>query len=165
MGDFPDDPVEELESVRWTCRAVEVLDPDSFVMIEISTRAALHPSLPDRLADTPPDLIFPVLERGRVGRRLAQMHQARETLERQGLRVAVTGHRIASVGGFDLLVVSPRTAGADLDTGGRPLLVRDARTGKDLAWARDMGASLVEGPAVADPLKVAPVDLSRLRRR
>lgn len=99
-----------------------------------------------------------------MGQRRVELEKAVVNARRLRLRVAVWGHRISSPGDFDALVVTRRTAGAFLDGGDKPLIVTNITSGTDSRWATEMGASLVEGGAVGDPIKVAPVDLNRLRR-
>src|SRR5690606_41231293 len=74
------------------------------------------------------------------------------------------GHRVGPIDGFSAVVVTPDTAPADLTKPQGLLIAADIASDDDLTWARAIGADLLEGPAVAEPMRVAPVDLSRLRR-
>lgn len=160
----PTDPLEELTTIRWTLQALEVLAPEAFLLTFPSATALAHPDLERVLGETLGRPLLPALEMARMGQRKAELQAAVANARRLGLRVAVWGHRISSAGRFDALVVDPRTAGSFLDRAKQPLIVTDITSAADSTWATEWGASLVEGPAVGDPIKVAPVDLQRLRR-
>lgn len=159
-----DDPNGELAILRWTAQALRVLAPDAFLLAFASTPALSSPEAEHVLPEEVRCSIVPVLEAARMGRRRTELELARANARRLGIRVGVAGHRVSSVGDFDALVVSPRTAATRLDTSGRPLVVVDVDTAADLIWAKEQGADLMEGRAVGEALKVAPVDLRRLRR-
>lgn len=160
----PERPQDELAAIRWTLQALEVLAPDAFLLVFPSAAALAHPRLEQELGHVLGRPLLPALEHARVGRRRSQLARATANLRRLGLRVAVWGHRVSSPESFDALVVQRRTCGYPLEPDGKPLIVAGISSAADARWATDQGATLVEGPAVGDPIKVAPVDLRRLRR-
>lgn len=164
MERTPDDPVRELATIRWTLQALEVLAPDAFLLTFPSASALAHSGLEEELGHALGRPFLPALEVARMGRRRAELRKAATNARRLGLRVAVWGHRISSPGDFDALVVDRRTAATFPETGDQPLIVTNITSTADSRWATELGASLVEGPAVGDPIKVAPVDLNHLRR-
>lgn len=164
MERMPQDPLQELATIRWTLQALEVLAPEAFLLTFPSATALAHSGLEEELGHALGRPFLPALEVARMGRRRAELEKAAANARRLGLRLAVWGHRISSAGDFDALVVARRTAGTFLDPGDKPLIVTDITSSTDSRWATELGASMVEGAAVGDPIKVAPVDLNRLRR-
>lgn len=164
MERTPDDPLQELATIRWTLQALEVLAPEAFLLTFPSATALAHSGLEEELGQALRRPFLPALEVARMGQRRMELEKAVANARRLSLRVAVWGHRISSPGDFDALVVARRTAGTFLDRGDKPLIVTDITSSTDSRWATEMGASLVEGAAVGDPIKVAPVDLNHLRR-
>lgn len=157
------DPDKELSTISWTLQALEVLNPDAFLAAPISPDTVATASFAAILAPRRQRFV-PVLEAARVGRRMAEVGETLRRLHELGFQAAVSGHRISSVGGFDALVVTPRTAAVEFEANAGTLIVIDVASAPDLDWASSRGAALIEGPAVADPIRVAPVDLSRLQR-
>lgn len=154
---------EELAWIRWTVDALAVLAPGAFLAAPVTAETLLEsdPATLGRFGGH----LMPILESARLGRRLALLDAARERARALGLRCAVGGHRVASARGFDAVVVDRSRAAATLDMGECRLLVATGlRTPADLDWARQAGASLIQGEAVAEPLRVAPVDVRRLQR-
>lgn len=160
----PAEPLEELASIRWTLQALELLAPDAFLLTNVSAPALAHPRLEEELGPAFGRPFLPALEQARTGQRRAEMNAAVANASRLGLRVAVWGHRLQSNEDFHAVVVDRRTAGIGLRGGSAELIVTDVASQADAEWAVDMGGTLIEGPAVGDPIKVAPVDLNRLRR-
>lgn len=153
----------ELAWIRWTVDALTVLAPGAFLAAPVTAETLL-----DSGAETLGRFgrhLMPILDSARIGRRLALLDAARERARGLGLRCAVGGHRVASAHGFDAVVVDRLRAATTLDMGECRLLVATGlRTPDDLEWARQSGANLVQGDAVAEPLRVAPVDVRRLQR-
>lgn len=160
----PQDPLLELATIRWTLQALEVLAPEAFLLTFPSATALAHSGLEEELGLALGRPFLPALEVARMGQRRAELEKAVSNVRRLGLRVAMWGHRISSPGDFDALVVHRRIAGAFLDPGDKPLIVTNISSSTDSRWATEVSASLVEGAAVGDPIKVAPVDLNHLRR-
>lgn len=160
----PQDPLRELATIRWTLQALEVLAPEAFLLTFPSATALAHSGLEEELGLALGRPFLPALEVTRMGQRRAEFERAVTNARRLGLRVAVWGHRLSTPGDSDAVVVTRRTAGSFLNPGDQPLIVTDITSNADSRWATEMGASLVEGAAVGDPIKVAPVDLNRLRR-
>lgn len=160
----PAEPLEELASIRWTLQALELLAPDAFLLTNVSAPALAHPRLEEELGPAFGRPFLPALEHARMGWRKAEMDTAVANAGRLGLRVAVRGHRLQSTDGFAAAVVNRKSAGIGLRPGDSELIVTDVASQADAQWAVDMGANLIEGPAVGDPIRVAPVDLNRLRR-
>lgn len=159
----PDDDVDaELANLRWTLQALAVLDPDAFLTAAVSAQAMSDPRVEEITRDGP--AFMPILEAARMGRRRQELEAAVADLSRLGIPAAVGGSRIRSAEGFAAMVVTPAQAPVELELHGGQLIVTGVETERDLAWAVDAGANLVGGPAVAEPVRMAPVDLSRLRR-
>ncbi len=158
--------VDEMAWITWTVRALDVLAPAAFLAAPMTTSC-----LESILTDGPSgDLrvarLLPILEAARTGRRLSDLVRVRDRARAAGMRVAVTGHRLATADAFDAVVVDRRTAALDLRLGSCRLVIADRILSPgDVAWAETMGARLLAGPAVADPIRVAPIDVSRLQRR
>ena len=158
-----DSTEEELAWIRWTVDALAVLAPGAFLAAPVAAEAILEsdPATLERFSGH----LMPILEWARFGRRLALVDRAREQAQALGMRCAVGGHRVSSARGFDAVVVDRSRAATALERGGCRLLVATGlRTPADLEWARGAGASLIQGEAVAEPLRVAPVDVRRLQR-
>lgn len=155
----------ELGWIQWTMRALHVLAPATFLAAPL-TPACLDEVVSSESPEHPGDRLLPILEAARTGHRLQELTATRQRAAEAGLRVAVTGHRLGSADGFDAAVVERRTAAGELKLGTcRLLIVRGADTPEDLAWAEQIGATLVAGRAVAEPIRVAPIDVSRIRER
>lgn len=158
------DHAAEMAWVRWTLEALEVLAPQTFLATPLSVGALRSSDLGASLGERRQRLM-PILEPARVGRRRSELRAALESARDLGIRCAVGGNRVHSAAGFDALVVTPRTAAHSVSMGDcRLLIAADLRTEREVEWARACGARLMEGDAVADPLRVAPVDVSRLRQ-
>ncbi|HLU30380.1 MAG TPA: hypothetical protein VK088_01360, partial [Acidimicrobiia bacterium] len=96
---------------------------------------------------------------------LEELGKARVAARNLGMPCAIGGQRVRSAAGFDALVVEPARAAATIAMGDCPLTIATRlETEADLDWARRAGANLLGGRAVAEPLRVAPVDVSRLQR-
>ena len=157
-------PGEELTWVRWTLEALAVLAPGTFLVTPLSPQALLDPEAEPAIGESA-DRLLPVLESARVGARRRLLDEAVAAARELGLRCALGGHRVTSAAGFDAVVVRPATAAAELRLDGCPLLIgADLTSREHLRWAVAAGAGLVDGPAVAEPLRMAPVDVSRLQR-
>lgn len=155
---------EEIAWIRWTVDALTVLAPGAFLAAPITAEALAAPLADESLGGFGRHLM-PILESARVGGRLVLLEAAREKARALGLRCAVGGHRIASARGFDAVVVDPARAATTVAMGDcRLLIATGLKTAADVGWARDVGADLIQGDAVAEPLRVAPVDVSRLQR-
>lgn len=158
------DHAAEMAWVRWTLEALEVLAPQTFLATPLSVGALRSSDLGASLGERRQRLM-PILEPARVGRRRRELRAALESARDLGIRCAVGGNRVHSAAGFDALVVTPRTAAHSVSMGDcRLLIAADLRTEREVEWARACGARLMEGDALADPLRVAPVDVSRLRQ-
>lgn len=164
LEEVHDDVGRELGTIRWTLQALQVLAPDAFLLTFPSPTALSSPALEMTLGRGVRRSVLFALEAARVGRRRAELQRAVANARRLGVRLAVTGHRLSSSAGFDTIVVRPRTAAICLDPAGKRLIVLDVASDWELGWARQEGAALMEGEAIGEPLKVAPVDLNRLRR-
>lgn len=157
--------VADLGWIRWTLRALDVLAPATFLAVPL-TPACLDELMSAGSPTNPKDRLLPILETARVGSRLRELRAVRQRAAGAGMRVAVTGHRLASADGFDAAVVERRTAAVELKPGTcRLIIVRGVDTPDDLTWADQVGATLVSGKAVAEPIRVAPIDVSRIRQR
>lgn len=151
--------------IEWTLRALDVLAPATFLAAPL-TPACLDEVTSNDSAERATERLLPILEAARTGCRLQELTAARERAGRAGMRVAVTGHRLRSADGFDAAVVERQTAASALSLGTcRLLIVRGVDTPEDLAWAERLGATLVAGRAVAEPIRVAPIDVSRIQKR
>lgn len=158
------DHTAEMAWVRWTLDALEVLAPGTFLATPLSAEALRSSDLGASLGDRRRQLM-PILEPARVGRRRSELLAALESARDLGIRCAAGGNRVHSAAGFDALVVTPRNAAHSVSMGDcRLLIATDLRTEREVEWARTCGATLVEGEVIADPLRVAPVDVSRLRQ-
>ncbi len=158
------DPAEELATLRWTLRALGVLDPGAFLAACVSAEAMSHPDLHRAVDGESRRRLLAVVEAARGGRRRQELDVALRRMHLLGMKAAVMGHRVGPIDGFSAVVVTPDTAPADLTKPQGLLIAADIASDDDLTWARAIGADLLEGPAVAEPMRVAPVDLSRLRR-
>lgn len=159
-----DDPDREITALNWTVRIYETLAPDTFLAAPLSPSALLR--LAESATDGPRwwDGIMVVLEPGRVGRRQAEHERAVATLRSLGLRVALSGHRVAGACGYDALLVDRRSAASWLEPDDATLIVTGITDEDDLTWAEERGADIVEGPFIGEPIRIAPVDLARLTR-
>lgn len=157
-------PGPEIEWLAWTLKALEVLAPSAFLAAFLSTEAIIAPVLADRLNRESRRRLLPVIEPARVGGRVTTQVRAMQRARDLGLRVAAGGHRVRSGKGFDAVFVSRPTAATEVVLHSCRLVVAtELSTADDLDWAGEIGASLIEGPVVSDPIRVAPVDVSRLR--
>jgi hypothetical protein len=155
---------EEIAWIRWTVDALAVLAPGAFLAAPITAEALIAPHADESLGGLGRHLM-PILESARVGGRLVLLEAAREKARALELRCAVGGHRVASARGFDAVVIEPpRAATKVVMDDCRLLIAGGLKTATDVGWARDVGADLIQGEAVAEPLRVAPVDVSRLQR-
>lgn len=155
---------EELAWIRWTVTALGVLAPGAFLAASITGETLVSDRAEQALGSFGRHLM-PILEPARVGRRLEGLEKARETVRTLGMRCAVGGQRVRSAAGFDALVVDPARAAATMAMGDcRLLIATRLDTPADLDWAHRQGADLIGGRAIAEPLRVAPVDVSRLQR-
>lgn len=155
----------DLGWIQWTLRALDVLAPATFLAAPLAP-ACLDEVISKESPEHTSDRLLPILEAARTGRRLKELSATRQRAGAAGLRVAITGHRLGSADGFDAAVVERKTAAGELKLGTcRLLIVRGADTPEDLAWAEQVGATLVAGRAVAEPIRVAPIDVSRIRER
>ncbi|HSJ35369.1 MAG TPA: hypothetical protein VLB85_09975 [Acidimicrobiia bacterium] len=155
---------EELAWIRWTVTALGVLAPGAFLAASINGETLVSAQAQETLGGFGRHLM-PILEPARVGRRLEELGKARVTARNLGMPCAIGGQRVRSAAGFDALVVEPARAAATIAMGGCPLLIATRLdTQADLDWARRQGANLIGGRAIAEPLRVAPVDVSRLQR-
>jgi hypothetical protein len=157
------DASEPVSVLRWTLQALQVLAPEAFLVAELAIASVYDPSFERLIRDTGRDRLLPALTQARVGRRLAEVTGARRMLQGLGMRVAVAGHRIRRVGEFDALVITPPFA-VDSQCSGELLIATGLSSPDHLTQAEARGADFVEGNAVAEPIRVAPVDLKRLRR-
>lgn len=163
-GSRVDDPEQEVAWLRWTQQAAASLVPGAFLAAPVSAETIVWEGFADAIRGLERQ-ILPILEPGRVGRRQALVRRALERAHHCGIRVGVGGHRVRSAVGFSALVVSPETAAEVVPTAPHRLLIATGlSTSESLDWARSIGAALIEGPAVAEPIRLAPVDVSRLRR-
>jgi len=157
-----EDVAAELNSLQWTLQALAVLDPETFLTAAVSAEAMAHPRLEEVTSDGP--AFMPILAGARIGQRRQELEAALANLERLGIPTAVGGPRITSGAGFAAIVTTPATAAVELERHGAQLIVVEVTTPEELEWTEKVGANLVGGPAVADPVRMAPVDLSRLSR-
>lgn len=161
----PDEPRAELTRLRWTLDALDALSPGAFLLAPLSAEAILSDDLTFALSDLERGRLIPVLEPGRMGRRESTVAEAVARARSVGLRVAAGGPRTRSGAGFDGLVVACDRAATDIDTDGCEFVVASGLGDRgDIDWARGIGAGVGEGPALAEPLRVAPVDVKRLGR-
>ncbi|SRR5690606_20555972 len=158
------DPSEELATLRWTLRALGVLDPQAFLAACVSAEAMAHADLHRVVDGESRRRLLAVVESARVGRRRHELEVALRRMHLLGIKAAVTGQRVGATDGFHAVVATPGTAAADLGEPEGLLIAAEISCEEDLHWARRIGADLLEGAAVAEPVRVAPVDLSRLRR-
>lgn len=164
MPGEPSDPRSALGVVRWTLQALEILAPEAFLLVFLSTPGVLHPEFRRILERVGCRPLLVALEAARMGRRRAELHRATGRVREAGHQVAVWGHRLVSATGFDALIVTPRSAAVSLHRSAEPLMALGVDTQEDLDWAMRNGAVLMSGEIVGKPVKVAPVDLQRLRR-
>lgn len=158
--------VDGIDRVTWTLRALGALSPSAFLAAPLTTACLASLISGDATSGWRQGRLLPILESARTGRRLADLSSAREAARRAGLRVALTGHRIAWARGFDAIVVDHAAASIDLRREGSQLLIASGICSPgDVTWAERIGADLMAGPDVADPIRVAPVDVTRLRER
>lgn len=156
----------DLGWIQWTLRALDVLAPATFLAAPLTPACLDVVMSGESSEEQTSDRLLPILEAARTGRRLQELAATRQRAGKAGMRVAVTGHRLGSADGFDAAVVERQTAAAELKLGTcRLLIVQGADTPEDLAWAQQIGATLVAGRAVAEPIRVAPIDVSRIRKR
>lgn len=158
------DPAEELSTLRWTLQALGVLDPRAFLAACVSAEAMAHADVHRVVDGESRRRLLVVVEAARVGRRREELDVALRRMHLLGVKAAIMGQRVAATDGFHAVVVTPGTAATDLGQPDAMLIVTDIASAEDLAWAQEIGADLLEGPAVAEPVRVAPVDLNRLRR-
>lgn len=155
----------ELAILTWTTMAVDALHPDTFLAVAVSPEVVLAPTFNRTVAQLPCDRLMLLFETGRAAARRVTLDQAVTIARRYGIRVAVGGNRLTSAAGFDAAFVAPSTSSVEAPVTDTPLLVAmSLRTNEDIEWAKRIGAHLFEGPALADPMTVAPVDLRRLNR-
>lgn len=165
VGEGTASDAADLGWIQWTLRALDVLAPATFLAAPL-TPARLNDLISSGLPEHASDRLLPILEAARTGRRLQELTATRRLAGRAGMRVAITGHRLSSADGFDAAVVERGTAADELKLGTcRLQIVRGVDTPQDLAWAVQRGATLVAGRAVAEPIRVAPIDVSRIREQ
>ena len=128
----------------------------------LSAAAMADPGMEQATQDGP--AFMPILEGARLGKRRTELEAAMANLGRLSIPTAVGGSRISSGEGFAAIVTTPSTAAVELERHGAQLIVVGVASARDLMWAKRVGANLIGGPAVAEPVRMAPVDLSRLRR-
>lgn len=164
----PTDPSSvkgELAILTWTMMALDVLHPAAFLAVPVIPEVVLAPAFGRTVRQLECDRLMLVFENARMGRRRTVLDAAVEAARRFGIRVAVHGNRVSSVVGFDAVLVQPTSSSAVPPVTDTGLVVAvDLRTENDVAWAQANGAHLLEGPALVDPMTVAPVDLRRLTR-
>jgi hypothetical protein len=161
----PEATDRELAILTWTTMAVDALHPNEFIAVTVTPELALVPAFGRTVRQLTCDRLMLVFETARVGRRRQTLVDAVSQARRCGVRVGVSGARVASAEGFDALVVTPSTTALAPPAGGAALIIAaELRTEDDLEWALSYGADLLEGPVLGAPMTVAPVDLSRLRR-
>ncbi|HLU31061.1 MAG TPA: hypothetical protein VK088_04825 [Acidimicrobiia bacterium] len=153
-----------MAAIRWTLQALGVLDPHAFLAACVSHEAMSHADLHRVVDGESRRRLLAVVEAARVGRRRYELDVALRRMHLLGIKAAVMGQRVAATEGFHAVVVTPGTAPADLGQPEGLLIVAGIATDQDLEWARSIGADLLEGPSIGEPVRVAPVDLSRLRR-
>lgn len=160
----PVDPEHSPAILRWTVEAVDLLQPLATVAFTLPPEAVLSPSFTGQTQSLDAERLLLVFEAARVGQRWRLLEEATRTARRRGIKVAITGHRVSSAGGFDAIVVQPGSASEFLRGGtGVSLIAADLRSDRHLGWARELEADLVEGPFLADPMEVVPVDVGRQR--
>lgn len=158
-------PEPEIEWLAWTLKALEVLAPSAFLAAHLATETIISPLLGDRLDRESRRRLLPIIEPARVGGRVTTQVKAMQRARDLGLRMAAAGHRLRSGRGFDAVFVTRRTQAATIELGWCRLLVAtELSSAEDLTWAGRIGAGLVEGSAVSDPIRVAPVDVRGLGR-
>ena len=164
----PADPTSikgELAILTWTMMALDVLHPHAFLAVPVTPEVVLAPSFGLAVRQLECDRLMLVFETARMGRRRAVLDEAVAAARRFGIRVAVYGNRIQSASGFDAVLVQPTSSSVEPPVTDTDLVIAvGLRTDGDVAWAQEVGAHLLEGPALVDPMTVAPVDLRRLNR-
>ena len=146
--------------LRWTASAVEQLRPGGLLAFAMSPLAVAGEDFGQVAESLPTTNLVLVMANARVGQRRAQLDQALNAAKRLGIRVAVCGNRVSSTAGFDGLVVSPSTAAYDLKVSpGMIVVATDLQDTSDVEWARSLGATHLEGPAILDPLEMAPIEV------
>lgn len=144
------------QRLRWILDSLAILAPGTVLMAPCPLAFLVGP---DSVEDP---RFIPILDPVRVGRRLILFEVARKRALEAGIRLAVRG-TAGEADGFDLRMVSADRIG-ECPGGGTPLVCIDIATPDQLSAARSAGAEWLAGPAVAPPLRIAPVDISRLRR-
>ncbi|MGA7271269.1 MAG: hypothetical protein WB239_09380 [Acidimicrobiia bacterium] len=159
------DPVDTGHSpaiLRWTVEAVDLLQPMAMVAFTMPPEAVLDSAFAHTTRSLASERLLLVFESARVGQRRQLLEEATRAAHRRGMRVALTGQRVRPAEGFDAAVVQPGSASEFLRGGGGvTIIATDLRTDANLDWARKVGADLVEGPLLADPMEVVPVDVGR----
>lgn len=150
--------------LRWTVEAVDLLQPMATVAFTMLPEAVLGSAFAEATRSLASERLLLVFESARVGRRRHLLEAATRAARRRGMRVALRGQRVSSAEGFDAVVVQPGSASEYLRGGGDvAVIATDLRTDAALDWARELEADLVEGPLLADPMEVVPVDVGRQR--
>lgn len=156
------DPEHSPAILRWTVEAVDLLEPTAIVAFTLHPEAVLNADFTETARSLASERLLLVFEAARVGQRWRLLEEATRGARRRGMKVAITGQRVSSANGFDAIVLQPGSA-SDFLRGSDDVTViaTDLRTNRHLDWAREMGAHLVEGSLLADPMEVVPVDVGR----
>lgn len=155
----------ELTILTWTMMALDVLHPEAFLAVPATADVVLAPAFPRTARQLECGRLMFVFQGARMGRGRSVLDDAVEAARRYGIRVAVAGNRVQSAAGFDAMFVAPETTAVHPPVSeAGAVIATDLATSDDLAWAERIGAHLVGGPAIAEPMRVAPVDVRRLDR-
>lgn len=161
----PDSIKGELAILTWTMMALDVLHPTAFLAVPVTPEVVLAPPFGRTVRELECDRLMLVFENARMGRRRAVLDEAVDAARRFGIRLAVHGNRVNSAAGFDAVLVKPTSSSVEPPVTDTEMVIAvDLRTDDDVEWALATGAHLLEGSALVDPMKVAPVDLRRLNR-
>ncbi|HLT96293.1 MAG TPA: hypothetical protein VK070_05835 [Acidimicrobiia bacterium] len=159
-----EDPDHEITALDWTVRTHQTLDPKTFLAAPLSPAALLQLAESSSSGEQWWAGIMVILEPARFGRRQAEHRDAVDTLRALGLQVGLSGHRVADACGYDALLVEPSSAAAEIERDGALLIVTGIVDADALRWAEENDADLYEGPAIGAPIRIAPIDVSRLTR-
>jgi hypothetical protein len=142
------------QRLRWILDSLAILAPDTVLMAPCPLSFLVAPDFCwDRR-------LVPILDPVRLGRRLDLFDLARQVATEREARLALRGGTLADGDGFDFWVLEADRLGGGGDIA---VVCHDVATPEQLEAAAPT-AEWVAGPAVAAPLRIAPVELSRLRR-
>lgn len=145
-------------ALNWALEAMTHLNPEAAMFTAIPPEIVV--SDPFRTLAPHRATLIPIVDPGRVGRRRLLGERALETAKSLGMSVLVGGHRPHRQGGADgIAAVAGR-----LPAGVNPTLVIGIGCSEHAHDAQSCGSRYLGGPWIADPIRLAPVDVSALRR-